>query len=105
MSNLITVSQHDDYKIYVYSDKPIPTSNLETICLGKNPSDIKAVIYIFKPNLFNTNGYNIGVIGKTDDMCNNDNFRKWESIEWKNDGVSFGNGEYFFSKQSFPSLK
>ncbi len=105
MSNLIAVSQYENYKVYVYSAQPIPASNLDAICIAKQPSDIKAVIYIRKPNLFGTNSYNIGVIGKVDDICDNDKLNNWGDIEWKNNGVEFGRGMYFLSRQSFSSLK
>ncbi|EDS7118988.1 hypothetical protein S715_001087 [Salmonella enterica subsp. enterica] len=104
LSNLITVNQHENYKIYVYYDKKIPTSDFESFCFGTKRGDIKAVIYIGNPNIFNTNGHNIGVIGKTNEMCNNDTLNKWETIVWKENGIEFGKGDFFLKKESLPSL-
>lgn len=107
MSNLIAVSQNGPYKVYVYFDKSIPSNDVESIsnCLSNTPSDIKATMYLLPPKLFNRNAFSLGVIGKVDDMCDKEKLSKWEHILWKNDGVDFGEGGYFFRKESFPKLK
>lgn len=101
MSNLVSVSENGNFKIYVYFDKNIPSSSLELICV-KESADVNAIIYDHNPNIFNTNGYNVGVIGRVNNICDHNEIEKWSNITWSENGVVIGNGDYFLSKHDFP---
>jgi hypothetical protein len=107
MSSLISVNQKGIYKIYVYLDKPLPGSDVISIsnCLKKTSGDVKAVIYVLPPNFSNNNAFSLGVIGKINDICDNEELNKWENIVWKDAGIEFGGGNYFFKKELLPKFK
>ena len=105
MSNLLAVSQRGIYKIYIYSDLPIPESTVEAICLGEHPSDIKATLYIFNPTLTDSNSHYLGVVGKAKNLCDEKEIKKWETIKWNQDGIELGNGDFLIDNHSLSSLQ
>lgn len=105
MTKLIAVSQYEQYKVYIYFDKSFPTSDVNGICFGKIRSDIKGVIYVNTPGIFSNTRYEIGVIGKTDNMCDYNSIKKWSNIVWSDSGIAFGNDAYFLKSDSYSFLK